>query len=76
MVLSPERANFLFLIVRAGTAALLAEVDEIHLVRLVEDPDALVQAVGELSPARQQPTAGLRPLDGSAPPAYASSRTS
>lgn len=75
MVLSPERANF-FLIVRAGTATLLAEVDEIDLMRLVEDPSALVQAVGALSPARRQPTAGLRPLDDSAPPAYPSIRTS
>jgi DNA-binding NarL/FixJ family response regulator len=39
--------NFL---VRAGTAALLATVDEIELVRVVEDPFALVQAVAELSP--------------------------
>jgi len=37
-------------LVRAGTAALLAEVDEIDLVRLVDDPYSLVTAVGELSP--------------------------
>jgi hypothetical protein len=43
-----------------GKAALLAEVDEIDLVGLVEDLYALVQAVGELSPARQQPTASWR----------------
>jgi len=39
--------NFL---VREGTAALLAEVDEIELVRLVEDPQSLMKAVGDLSP--------------------------
>lgn len=39
--------NFL---VRAGTAALLAEVDQIDLVRLVEDPYALMEAVSEASP--------------------------
>jgi DNA-binding NarL/FixJ family response regulator len=37
-------------LVRAGTAALLAEADEIDLVRSVEDPYALIKAVGELSP--------------------------
>ena len=37
-------------LVRQGTAALLAEVDEVDLVRLVEDPQSLVAAVGELSP--------------------------
>jgi len=37
-------------LVRAGTAALLAEVDDVVLVRLVEDPQSLVAAVGELSP--------------------------
>jgi DNA-binding NarL/FixJ family response regulator len=37
-------------LVRAGTAALLAEVDDIDLVRLVDDPSALVKAVEELSP--------------------------
>ena len=37
-------------LVRVGTAALLAEVDEIDLVRLVEDPHSLMKAVGELSP--------------------------
>jgi DNA-binding NarL/FixJ family response regulator len=37
-------------LVREGTAALLADVDEIDLVRLVEDPYGLVQAVAELSP--------------------------
>jgi DNA-binding NarL/FixJ family response regulator len=37
-------------LVRAGTAALLAEVDEIDLVRLVEDPNSLMKAVAELSP--------------------------
>src|SRR5258705_1631333 len=39
--------NFL---VREGRAALLAEVDAIELVRLVEDPQSLIKAVGELSP--------------------------
>jgi DNA-binding NarL/FixJ family response regulator len=39
--------NFL---VREGTAALLAEVDEVELVRLVADPHSLIKAVGELSP--------------------------
>jgi len=39
--------NFL---VREGTAALLAEVDEIELVRLVEDPPSLMKAVGDLAP--------------------------
>jgi DNA-binding NarL/FixJ family response regulator len=39
--------NFL---VRQGTAALLAEVTEVEVVRLVEDPDALLAAVGELTP--------------------------
>jgi DNA-binding NarL/FixJ family response regulator len=37
-------------LVRAGTAALLAEVEEIDLVRLVDDPYSLVNAVAELSP--------------------------
>jgi DNA-binding NarL/FixJ family response regulator len=37
-------------LVRAGTAALLAEVDDVELVRLVEDPRSLIAAVGELSP--------------------------
>src|SRR5215204_3110899 len=37
-------------LVRVGTAALLAEVNEIDLVRLVEDPHSLLKAVGELSP--------------------------
>jgi DNA-binding NarL/FixJ family response regulator len=39
--------NFL---VRQGTAALLAEVPEVELVRLVEDPQALLVAVEELAP--------------------------
>jgi DNA-binding NarL/FixJ family response regulator len=39
--------NFL---VRQGTAALLAEVDEVELVRLVEDPRSLFDAVAELTP--------------------------
>jgi DNA-binding NarL/FixJ family response regulator len=39
--------NFL---VRQGTAALLAEVPEVELVRLVEDPQALMVAVEELAP--------------------------
>lgn len=39
--------NFL---VRRGTAALLAEVTEVEVVRLVEDPEALLAAVGELTP--------------------------
>src|ERR687886_2426551 len=39
--------NFL---VRQGTAALLAEVPEVELVRLVEDPQALLAAVEELAP--------------------------
>jgi len=39
--------NFL---VREGTAALLAEVDEIELVRLVEDPPSLMKAVADLRP--------------------------
>jgi len=39
--------NFL---VREGTAALLAEVDEIDLVRLVEDPPSLMKAVADLRP--------------------------
>jgi DNA-binding NarL/FixJ family response regulator len=37
-------------LVRAGTAALLAECGDIDLVRLVEDPYELVQAVAELAP--------------------------
>jgi DNA-binding NarL/FixJ family response regulator len=39
--------NFL---VREGTAALLAEVDEIELARMVDDPQSLIKAVGDLSP--------------------------
>jgi DNA-binding NarL/FixJ family response regulator len=39
--------NFL---VRRGTAALLAEVAEVEVVRLVEDPEALLAAVAELAP--------------------------
>jgi DNA-binding NarL/FixJ family response regulator len=39
--------NFL---VREGTSALLAEVDEIELVGVVEDPHSLLKAVGELNP--------------------------
>jgi DNA-binding NarL/FixJ family response regulator len=39
--------NFL---VRQGTAALLAEAAEVELVRLVEDPQALLAAVEELAP--------------------------
>jgi len=37
-------------LVREGTAALLAEVDEIELVGVVEDPQALLRSVGELQP--------------------------
>ncbi|HEY3262394.1 MAG TPA: response regulator transcription factor [Pseudonocardiaceae bacterium] len=37
-------------LVREGTAALLAEVVEVDLVRLVRDPDELFAAVGELRP--------------------------
>jgi DNA-binding NarL/FixJ family response regulator len=37
-------------LVREGTAALLAEVDEVELVRLVQDPDGLIAAVDELRP--------------------------
>jgi DNA-binding NarL/FixJ family response regulator len=37
-------------LVREGTAALLAEVDEVELVRLVEDPSSLLKAVREESP--------------------------
>ncbi len=37
-------------LVREGTAALLAEVDEIDLVRLVEDPNSLMKAVAEEKP--------------------------
>jgi DNA-binding NarL/FixJ family response regulator len=37
-------------LVREGTAALLAEVPEIELVRLVEEPNSLLKAVRELSP--------------------------
>jgi DNA-binding NarL/FixJ family response regulator len=37
-------------LVREGTAALLAEVDEVELVRLVEDPNSLLKAVREVSP--------------------------
>jgi DNA-binding NarL/FixJ family response regulator len=37
-------------LVRQGTAALLAEVPEVELVRLVEDPQALLAAVEELTP--------------------------
>lgn len=37
-------------LVRAGTAALLAEVDEVELVRVVDGPDELIEAVGELKP--------------------------
>ncbi|HEY5115593.1 MAG TPA: DNA-binding response regulator, partial [Nakamurella sp.] len=39
--------NFL---VREGTSALLAEVDEIDLVGAVEDPNSLMKAVAELHP--------------------------
>ena len=39
--------NFL---VREGTSALLAEVDEIELVGAVEDPNSLMKAVAELHP--------------------------
>jgi DNA-binding NarL/FixJ family response regulator len=37
-------------LVREGTAALFAEVAEVELVRLVEDPRMLITAVAELSP--------------------------
>jgi DNA-binding NarL/FixJ family response regulator len=37
-------------LVRAGTTALLAEIDDVDLVRLVEDPRSLIAAVGELAP--------------------------
>ncbi|HEY4991656.1 MAG TPA: response regulator transcription factor [Nakamurella sp.] len=37
-------------LVREGTAALLAEVDEIELVGVVEDLQALLRSVGELQP--------------------------
>jgi DNA-binding NarL/FixJ family response regulator len=37
-------------LVREGTAALLAEVAEVELVRLVEDPNSLLKAVREVSP--------------------------
>ena len=37
-------------LVRQGTAALLAEVEEIELVRLVEDPNSLLKAVAEEQP--------------------------
>jgi DNA-binding NarL/FixJ family response regulator len=37
-------------LVREGTAALLAEVAEVELVRVVEDPQSLLSAVSELSP--------------------------
>jgi DNA-binding NarL/FixJ family response regulator len=37
-------------LVREGTAALLAEVEEIDLVRLVEDPNSLMKAVAEEKP--------------------------
>jgi DNA-binding NarL/FixJ family response regulator len=37
-------------LVRAGTTALLAEVTEVELVRVVESPDALIAAVGDLEP--------------------------
>jgi hypothetical protein len=40
------------LLVREGTAALLAEVEEIELVRLVEDPHSLMKAVAEEKPTR------------------------
>lgn len=39
--------NFL---VRAGTTALLAEVGEVELVRVVESPDGLITAVRDLKP--------------------------
>lgn len=37
-------------LVREGTSALLAEVEEIDLVGVVEEPRALLRAVGELQP--------------------------
>jgi DNA-binding NarL/FixJ family response regulator len=37
-------------LVRAGTTALLAEVGEVELVRVVEGPDGLIAAVGDLKP--------------------------
>jgi DNA-binding NarL/FixJ family response regulator len=37
-------------LVRAGTSALLAELGEIDLVRVVADPHALLQAVNEVAP--------------------------
>jgi len=37
-------------LVREGTSALLAEVDEIDLVGVVEDPQALLRSVAELQP--------------------------
>lgn len=37
-------------LVRVGTSALLAEVEEIDLVGVVEEPQALLRAVGELRP--------------------------
>src|SRR4051812_20559960 len=39
--------NFL---VRQGTAALLGTVEEVELLRVVEDPAALLEAVDELAP--------------------------
>jgi len=37
-------------LVREGTSALLAEVDEIDLVGVVEDPNSLLKSVAELQP--------------------------
>jgi DNA-binding NarL/FixJ family response regulator len=37
-------------LVRAGTTALFAEVGEVELVRVVERPDELITAVGDLKP--------------------------
>src|SRR3954464_2844973 len=37
-------------LVRRGTAALLAEVPEVELVRLAQEPQGLMAAVGELEP--------------------------
>src|SRR6185436_7884934 len=37
-------------LVREGTSALLAEVDEIDLVGVVEDPNSLLKSVAELEP--------------------------
>src|SRR3954453_17291689 len=48
-------------LVRRGTAALLAEVPEVELVRLAEEPPGLMAAVEELGPGAGLPAIRMPP---------------